>query len=142
MRSDTGRRGWGCRSGRFEPGFIGKPFEGGLERGFLNSVSFYRSCLRPLLFSSDPESAHHLAMSCLEVFGPKLRYFTSALDERLSKTVFGVKFPSPLGLAAGFDKNAVALPGWEWMGFGFAEIGTVTAKAQPGNPAATIVSGA
>jgi dihydroorotate dehydrogenase len=52
----------------------------------------------------------------------------------MERTVFGVRFPSPVGLAAGFDKNAVALPGWEALGFGFAEVGTVTAKAQPGNP--------
>lgn len=63
-----------------------------------------------------------------------LQFVAPTLDPALSRTVFGLKFPSPLGLAAGFDKNAVALPGWEWMGFGFAEIGTVTAKAQPGNP--------
>ncbi len=73
-------------------------------------------------------------MTCLEVFGPKLRIFAPALDSRLAREVFGVSFPSPVGLAAGFDKNAVALPGWEALGFGFAEIGTVTALAQPGNP--------
>lgn len=73
-------------------------------------------------------------MNCLETFGPRLQWLTPALDSGLSRTVFGVRFPSPVGLAAGFDKNAVALPAWELMGFGFAEIGTVTAKAQPGNP--------
>ena len=45
-----------------------------------------------------------------------------------------MKFPNPVGLAAGFDKNAVALPAWEALGFGFAEVGTITARAQPGNP--------
>ena len=49
-------------------------------------------------------------------------------------TVFGLNFPNPVGLAAGFDKNGVALPAWEALGFGFVEIGTVTAQAQPGNP--------
>src|SRR5439155_22636390 len=50
------------------------------------------------------------------------------------KTAFGLNFPNPIGLAAGLDKNGVALPAWAAMGFGFIEIGTVTAKAQPGNP--------
>lgn len=73
-------------------------------------------------------------MHCLEVAGPLLRQFAAPLDPRLERSVFGVRFPAPLGLAAGFDKNAVALPAWEGLGFGFAEIGTVTALAQPGNP--------
>ena len=73
-------------------------------------------------------------MGCLETLGPLLRALAPAPDPRLAKTVFGVRFPSPVGLAAGFDKNAVALPAWEALGFGFAEIGTVTAKGQPGNP--------
>jgi dihydroorotate dehydrogenase len=55
-------------------------------------------------------------------------------DPKLERTVFGLKFPNPIGLAAGMDKNAVALPAWGALGFGFVEAGTVTAKAQPGNP--------
>ena len=50
------------------------------------------------------------------------------------QTLFGLNFPNPIGLAAGLDKNAVALPAWAALGFGFIEVGTVTAKAQPGNP--------
>src|SRR5262249_10885704 len=50
------------------------------------------------------------------------------------KTLFGLNFPNPIGLAAGLDKNGVALPAWAAVGFGFIEIGTVTAKPQPGNP--------
>lgn len=73
-------------------------------------------------------------MGCLESAGPLLRYFARTADPRLAKTVFGVRFPSPVGLAAGFDKNAIALAAWEALGFGFAEIGTVTARSQPGNP--------
>ncbi|AMC55549.1 dihydroorotate dehydrogenase [Mycobacterium tuberculosis variant bovis] len=53
----------------------------------------------------------------------------------LASTVFGVRFPAPLGLAAGFDKDGTALSSWGAMGFGYAEIGTVTAHPQPGNPA-------
>lgn len=100
----------------------------------LATVSLYRCCLRPLLFSADPEEIHHLAMHALSHWSGVLRWLAPQHDSRLSKTVFGVRFPSPVGLAAGFDKNAVALGAWEWMGFGFAEIGTVTALAQPGNP--------
>jgi dihydroorotate dehydrogenase len=73
-------------------------------------------------------------MGCLEVAGPWLRYLEPARDPRLRTQVFGLSFPSPVGLAAGFDKNAVALPAWEALGFGFAEVGTITAKAQRGNP--------
>lgn len=56
-------------------------------------------------------------------------------DPVLSQEVFGVQFPAPLGLAAGFDKNATAINAWSALGFGYAEMGTVTPKAQPGNPA-------
>jgi dihydroorotate dehydrogenase len=97
-------------------------------------VNLYRCCIRPLFFSFDPESVHHFAMGCLEFAGPWMRPFTPSLDPRLHRTVFGLNFPGPIGLAAGFDKNAIALPAWEALGFGFAEVGTITAKAQPGNP--------
>jgi dihydroorotate dehydrogenase len=73
-------------------------------------------------------------MGFLEAGGPLLRMLAPAPHPSLARTVFGVRFPSPVGLAAGFDKNAVALPAWQALGFGFAEIGTVTAKGQPGNP--------
>jgi dihydroorotate dehydrogenase len=94
----------------------------------------YHRCVRPLFFSFDPESVHHFAMGCLEAAGPLLHHLTEPLDKRLERNIFGLTFPGPVGLAAGFDKNAVALPAWEAMGFGFAEVGTITAKAQPGNP--------
>ena len=113
---------------------VEKQLRPGAALRFVVGVSFYRHLVRPLLFSFDPESVHHFAMDCLEIAGPALNRLSPAPDPRLARTVFGVRFPSPVGLAAGFDKNAVALPGWEALGFGFAEIGTVTAKAQPGNP--------
>ena len=94
----------------------------------------YRNLLRPLLFALDPELVHQLAMGALRFGGPALRPLARAHDPRLARTVFGVTFPNPVGLAAGFDKNAVALPAWEALGFGFVEAGTVTARAQPGNP--------
>src|SRR5580704_3234701 len=55
-------------------------------------------------------------------------------DESLSREVFGIQFPNPIGLAAGFDKNGMALPAWAALGFGFIEIGTITALGQVGNP--------
>ena len=101
------------------------------------SARLYEALVRPLLFSLDAETAHHVAMRALRLashsaatIAPLRRYQPTAKPLR----VFGLDFPNPIGLAAGFDKNAVALPAWEALGFGFVEVGTVTAKAQPGNP--------
>jgi dihydroorotate dehydrogenase len=97
-------------------------------------MSFYQQVLRPLLFLADAEAIHHMAMDSLALTGPLLQKLPSKPDPRLERTVFGLTFPNPVGLAAGFDKNGVALPAWQALGFGFAEIGTVTARAQLGNP--------
>jgi dihydroorotate dehydrogenase len=94
-------------------------------------VSLYESVLRPLAFTVDPEQVHDVAMTLLQRGIFKARNF---YDPRLAQTLFGTNFPNPLGLAAGFDKNAVALNYWHQLGFGFAEAGTVTFHAQPGNP--------
>jgi dihydroorotate dehydrogenase len=97
----------------------------------------YERFLRPLLFSINAESAHHLTIACLRAASyvdPLLRALTSFRPDPNPKTVFGIAFRNPIGLAAGLDKNGVALPAWAALGFGFIEIGTVTAKAQPGNP--------
>src|SRR5205814_10659670 len=67
-------------------------------------------------------------------FGHALRVLRCFRPSSKPKTLFGLNFPNPIGLAAGLDKNGVALPAWSAIGFGFIEIGTVTAKAQPGNP--------
>ena len=67
-------------------------------------------------------------------FDVALRVLRSFQPSPKPKTLFGLNFPNPIGLAAGLDKNGVALPAWAALGFGFIEIGTVTAKAQPGNP--------
>ena len=97
----------------------------------------YERFVRPLLFSLDPETAHHFAIGMLrrasrvDLALRALRIFQPPAKPR---TVFGLTFPNPIGLAAGFDKNGIALLAWEALGFGFVEIGTVTAKAQPGNP--------
>jgi len=98
---------------------------------------WYEHFLRPLLFRIEPETAHHFALNFLrrapQIPGVLafLRSFAPAPEPR---TVFGLTFPNPIGLAAGFDKNGVAIPAWEALGFGFVEIGTVTAQPQPGNP--------
>jgi dihydroorotate dehydrogenase len=98
-------------------------------------MKLYRSVVRPILFSLDAERVHHLAMSGLAAFGPLLeRWAPKNPDPRLARSFFGLTFPNPVGLAAGFDKNAVALAAWAGLGFGFAEVGTITARAQSGNP--------
>ncbi len=97
----------------------------------------YRRLLRPLLFRADPEQVHGLAMDVLALGGPALRLAAPLMrvaDPRLEQRVFGLRFPNPVGLAAGFDKTARAVPAWPALGFGFAEIGTVTYHAQAGNP--------
>src|SRR5690242_2190612 len=97
----------------------------------------YERLVRPLLFSIDPETAHHFAINCFRGtshFAPILQALKRFAPDPKPRTLFGINFPNPIGLAAGLDKNGVALPVWAALGFGFIEIGTVTAKAQPGNP--------
>src|SRR5262245_57980793 len=95
---------------------------------------------RPLLFRLDPESAHELTLALLRAAGKApaaLRLLRRQLDAggpRLSVEAVGVRFPSPVGLAAGLDKNALALVAWAGLGFGHVEVGTVTPAPQPGNP--------
>jgi dihydroorotate dehydrogenase len=96
----------------------------------------YERFVRPLLFSLDAEAAHHLAIALLHGASHvdlALRVLKVFQPASRPKAVFGVRFPNPIGLAAGLDKNGVALPAWAALGFGFIEIGTVTAKPQPGN---------
>jgi dihydroorotate dehydrogenase len=97
--------------------------------------------LRRLLFVVPPERSHELVSAVLRgvtTAAPLRRRLSRRLAPRdpvLASTVFGVCFPGPLGLAAGFDKDGIGLKVWGALGFGYAEIGTVTAHAQPGNPA-------
>ncbi|MFM9871842.1 MAG: quinone-dependent dihydroorotate dehydrogenase [Fimbriimonadaceae bacterium] len=95
------------------------------------SATFYEKLLKPLLFRMDAEKAHNLAMSAIKRGWAKGETFA---DLSLEQEIFGVKFPNPVGLAAGFDKDGVAIKKWKDFGFGFIEIGTVTRHAQPGNP--------
>ena len=98
--------------------------------------SAYERLVRPLLFSLDAEAAHYLAIELLRGASHVdlvLRVLRSLQPAPKPQTVFGLTFPNPIGLAAGLDKSGVALPAWAALGFGFIEIGTVTAKAQQGN---------
>ena len=96
--------------------------------------------IRNSLFLLPPETAHNVSMKGLDMAAalPLLNTWLSnhfqVQDPSLSKTVFGLHFPNPVGLGAGFDKNAAHLDGLEMLGFGFVEIGTVTPKPQAGNP--------
>ncbi|WP_027387674.1 quinone-dependent dihydroorotate dehydrogenase [Chryseobacterium gregarium] len=96
----------------------------------------YKSLIRPVLFKFDPEEVHHFTFSMLKNFGFITRLFLPKPieDKRLEREVFGLKFKNPVGLAAGFDKNAVLFNELADLGFGFVEIGTVTPKPQAGNP--------
>lgn len=99
--------------------------------------NLYERLVRPLLFSVDAETAHQFTIASLRRasrFDPLLRALKYLAPPSKPKTLFGLNFPNPIGLAAGLDKNGVALPAWAALGFGFIEIGTVTAIAQPGNP--------
>ncbi|MCQ9635270.1 quinone-dependent dihydroorotate dehydrogenase [Chryseobacterium sp. WG23] len=96
----------------------------------------YKSLIRPILFKFDPEEVHHFTFSMLRNFGFLTKLFLPKPieDKRLEREVFGLKFKNPVGLAAGFDKNAVLFNELGDLGFGFVEIGTVTPRAQAGNP--------
>ncbi len=103
----------------------------------MSERSVYDRLVRPVLFSLDAETAHDLVVGGLRFASnvpPLLNALRRFEPPRQPVTAFGLNFPNPIGLAAGFDKNGVALPAWEALGFGFVEIGTVSAKAQRGNP--------
>jgi dihydroorotate dehydrogenase len=99
----------------------------------------YRSILKPLLFRLPPEAAHEMALQFCET-GLRPRLVRRILARRFQSEPFtdlrrfGLTFRNPVGLAAGFDKNGVAVEGLAALGFGFIEVGTVTNLPQPGNP--------
>ena len=100
----------------------------------------YKTLVKPLLFNLDAERAHHLVFDNLRRAArvPGTPALLQALygfqHPSLEREVFGLKFPNPVGLAAGFDKNATLTDELASLGFGFVEIGTVTPRPQPGNP--------
>ena len=100
----------------------------------------YKSIIRPIFFLFDPEKVHYFTFSLIKTLC-KIPFVSSVFrslyvvdDKRLERTLFGITFKSPVGLAAGFDKNAVLYNELSNFGFGFIEIGTVTPKGQVGNP--------
>jgi dihydroorotate dehydrogenase len=100
----------------------------------------YKLLLRPLLFCFDPEKVHYFTFSLIRAvskipgMSSLFRRLYLVNDKSLERDVFGLKFKNPVGLAAGFDKNAVLYNELSNFGFGFIEIGTVTPKGQEGNP--------
>ncbi|MDB4300875.1 quinone-dependent dihydroorotate dehydrogenase [Flavobacteriaceae bacterium] len=100
----------------------------------------YKSFIKPLLFLFDPEWVHHTVFNLLKVvhrvpgIGSLIRGVYQVKDKRLERKLFGLTFPNPVGLAAGFDKDAKLFQELSNFGFGFIEIGTLTPKPQKGNP--------
>jgi dihydroorotate dehydrogenase len=93
--------------------------------------ALYRGLLRPMLFSLDAEVAHRLTLSMLSMMPP----LPCAPDPpELRSSLWELDFANPVGLAAGMDKDAIAIGAWQSLGFGFAELGTITPRPQPGNP--------
>ena len=100
----------------------------------------YKQLLRPIFFAFDPEKIHHFTFSLIKLTSkiPGFKFLYRSLyvrdDKSLERHLFGLIFKNPVGLAAGFDKNAVLFNELANFGFGFIEIGTVTPKGQAGNP--------
>jgi dihydroorotate dehydrogenase len=112
-------------------------------------LDIYQLAVRPLLFSAlkaDPETVHKQSLDLLHAIDSHPASPLSKLakvsfqqsfcraDKQLTQSLFGLNFPNPVGLAAGFDKDGIAVGMWQYLGFGFAELGTVTYHPQPGNP--------
>ena len=100
----------------------------------------YTQIIRPLLFCLSPENVHKLTVAALRFAGyiPGSKWLMKKMfavkHPALEREVFGVKFDNPIGIAAGFDKNAEVYNELSALGYGFVEVGTVTPKGQPGNP--------
>lgn len=100
----------------------------------------YKQLIRPILFLFDAESVHHFSFASIRLIhkipfvGALVRRFYNVNHPKLERHVFGIRFPNPIGLAAGFDKDAKLYKELSNFGFGFIEIGTLTPKPQDGNP--------
>lgn len=100
----------------------------------------YRHLAKPLLFRMDAEQAHHLTIRALQGAGrvpgldTAVAHFAAPTPNALRQQLWGLRFGSPVGLAAGLDKNGEAITLFSALGFGFMEVGTVTPRPQPGNP--------
>jgi dihydroorotate dehydrogenase len=99
----------------------------------------YKLLIRPFLFLFSPETIHHFTFKTLKTLGSipdvlsLIKSIYSISDKQLERTLFGITFKNPVGLAAGFDKDAILIDELAAFGFGFIEIGTLTPKPQPGN---------
>jgi dihydroorotate dehydrogenase len=131
---------------------VSKPYKSdplsAIHYSLFTNLDIYQLALRPFLFSAlkaDPEAVHQQSLALLHSIDAspnspltKLtkasfqQYFCRS-DRKLTQSVFGLDFPNPVGLAAGFDKDGIAAGMWQYLGFGFAELGTVTYHPQPGN---------
>jgi dihydroorotate dehydrogenase len=100
---------------------------------------FYKIFIKPILFCFDPEKVHYFSFNSIRFInnipfaGSIMRSMFTVKNKKLERTVAGITFPNPVGLAAGFDKDAVLVDELANFGFGFIEIGTLTPKPQPGN---------
>ena len=100
----------------------------------------YKLLIKPILFLFSPEKAHHLAVAvfkiilAIPILNSIIKSFYRVSDKRLERNLFGLTFPNPVGLAAGFDKDGKYYRTMAGLGFGFIEVGTVTPKGQVGNP--------
>lgn len=105
-----------------------------------NNTTMYKLLIRPILFCFDPEKVHYFTFTWIRRFfkipgiSILFKMFYQVNDSRLEKELFGLKFKNPVGLAAGFDKDAKLFQELSDFGFGFIEIGTLTPKPQDGNP--------
>lgn len=111
-----------------------------ITKRIIKKDSMYKSIIRPILFQFDPEKVHYFTFSVIKRISKipgvsaMIRSMFQVNDAKLERELFGIKFKNPVGLAAGFDKNAVLFNELADFGFGFIEIGTVTPKGQEGNP--------
>lgn len=102
----------------------------------VSPIMLYRRIARPLLFSFPPEWVHHTSLAAMThtPLASLIEPFAQREFPSLERKLFGLTFPNPIGLAAGFDKNAEGVTVWPQLGFGFMELGTITPRPQPGNP--------
>ncbi len=101
----------------------------------MKEINLMYSLIRPLLFTLDPETAHHVTLDALRAaYKLGLLPLLAKRPADNPRTVMGLTFPNPVGMAAGLDKNGDYINALAALGFGFIEIGTVTPRAQPGNP--------
>ena len=103
------------------------------------NTAIYQNITKPILFLFEPENAHKITLklgqlASFSIVQKALQASFSLKDPRLNTSAFGITFNSPVGMAAGLDKDCIAVPLMSSLGFGFLELGGVTAQPQSGNP--------